>query len=169
MVSRLRILFSWCIYQPYLFKEMENKWHEKFFVSPVILPKLLIAWGLNPGWTGASPTRYLDYLPDYKTMVNIQLKYITLNTFNTYIQQICDFFCQAASLFLLMVTVFPFWVIICFYSSLVLPDSRTSFHLHRESGPNQLTNVNSLEGGCLLKFKTIGSAEWHSGSAITNR
>jgi hypothetical protein len=26
--------------------------------------------------------------------------------------------------------------------------------LYRESGPTQLTNVNSLEGGCLLKFKT---------------
>ena len=55
-----------------------------------------------------------------------------------------------------------------FSTSLVLPDSRTSFHLNRESGPTQLTNVNSLEGGC-LKFKTIGSAQSHSGAAITNR
>ena len=48
-------------------------------------------------------------------------------------------------------------------------DSRTLFHLHIESGPTQLTNVNSLEGGCPLKFKTIESAQCHSGSAITNR
>ena len=48
------------------------------------------------------------------------------------------------------------------FTSLVLPDSRTSFHFHRESGATQLTNVNSLEGGCLFKFKTIGSA-------VTNR
>ena len=39
-------------------------------------------------------------------MVNIKLKYVTLNT--TCIQQIGDFFCQVASLFLLMVTVFLF-------------------------------------------------------------
>ena len=54
-------------------------------------------------------------------------------------------------------------------ANLVLPDSRTSFHLQRESGPTQLTNANSLEGGYLLKFKTIGSAQCHTGSAITNR
>ena len=42
MVSQFRI-----------FKEMENKWHEKFFfISPVFLPKTLIRWGLNPGRTG---------------------------------------------------------------------------------------------------------------------
>ena len=54
-------------------------------------------------------------------------------------------------------------------SSPVLPDSRTSFYLYRESGPTQLTNINSLEGGCLLKFKSIGSVQCHSGSAITHR
>ena len=54
-------------------------------------------------------------------------------------------------------------------SSLVLPDFRTSFHLYNESGPTQLTNVNSLEAGWLLRFKTIGSAECHPGSAVTNR
>ena len=53
------------------------------------------------------------------------------------------------------------------YQTLVL--HFISFHLYRESGPNQLTNVNSLEGECLLKFKMIGSAKCHSGSAITNR
>ena len=55
------------------------------------------------------------------------------------------------------------------YTSLVPPDSRTSFNLYRETGPTQLTNVNSLEGRCLLKLKTIESAECHPGSAITNR
>lgn len=55
-----------------------------------------------------------------------------------------------------------------YITSLVLTDSRTPFHLYRESGPTQLTNINSLEGGRLLKFKTIVSAHCHSGSAITN-
>ena len=32
-----------------------------------------------------------------------------------------------------------------------------------------MININSLEGGCLLTFKTIGSAQCHSGSAITIR
>ena len=42
MVSQFRI-----------FKEMENKLHEKFFfISPVFLPKTVIRWGLNPGRTG---------------------------------------------------------------------------------------------------------------------
>ena len=38
-----------------------------------------------------------------------------------------------------------------------------------EAAEAALTNVNSLERGCLLKLETIGSAQCHSGSAITNR
>ena len=98
IVSQIRI-FKW-------------KWkingNKGSLISPVFLPKTLTAWGLNPGRPGANLTRYLETLPDYKPMVNIQLIYVTRNT--TYA------FNRSASLFLLMVTVFPFWVIICLYS-----------------------------------------------------
>ena len=52
----------------------------KFFESPVILPKWLIAWGLNPGRLGASLTHYLETISPFLSIVNIKLKYVTLNT-----------------------------------------------------------------------------------------
>ena len=57
-------------------------------ISQLILPELLIAWELNPGRPGASATRYL------KTTIIHSIGW--------------RFFCQAASLFLLIGTVFPF-------------------------------------------------------------
>ena len=59
----------------------------------------------------------------------------------------------------------PLWPLALAWSYQTL----TSFHLHKESGPTQLTNISSPEAGCLLMSKTIGSAQCHSGSAITNR
>ena len=56
-----------------------------------------------------SDTLPQDYLHDYKNMVNIQIKYVTLNT--TYaINGSAIFFCGLPVF--LMVTVFPFFVII---------------------------------------------------------
>ena len=47
------------------------------------------------------------------------------------------------------------WAAVHIVGSLVLPDYRTSFHLYRESGHSPLTNINSLEGACLVETKLL--------------
>jgi hypothetical protein len=72
--------------------------------SPVILPKLLIRGGLTPSTGCKSDTLPRDYLPEYKSTDNIKCKYDTLNSLLLLYSEDR----QAASLFLLIVTVFPF-------------------------------------------------------------
>ena len=67
---------------------------KRFRIPPVILPKPLMRWGLNPGRLGASPTRYLE--------TNTESLILLIHSKDQ------RFYCQAASLFLFMVKVFPF-------------------------------------------------------------
>ena len=61
LVCQFRIFFFWL---RLLGLSLQNKWNiigmKSNLISPVILPKLLIAWGLNPGRLGAIPTPYFD-------------------------------------------------------------------------------------------------------------
>ena len=61
---------------------MENKWHEKLFdfsSNPSYIT--ITCEGIEPRTTGCkSNTLTRDYLPAFKSMVNIKLKYVTLNT-----------------------------------------------------------------------------------------
>ena len=60
---------------------MENKWQEKFFdfsKNPYYITNCV---GIEPRMTGCkSDTLTRDYLPCFKSMVNIKLKYVMLNT-----------------------------------------------------------------------------------------
>ena len=60
---------------------MENKWQEKLFDFSNNPYYIISCVGIEPRVTRCkSETLTRDYLPDYKSMVNIKLKYVTLNT-----------------------------------------------------------------------------------------
>ena len=89
--------------QPHKFHS-ENSM-KRLRISPVILPKSLIWRGLNPGRPGASPTRMTISL-----IMNLWsiLQLIMLRVILLIHSKDRRFYCQAASLFLLMVKLFPF-------------------------------------------------------------
>ena len=90
---------------------------EKYFHLSTNPSNITNCVGIEP-WTTRSKSDTLtgDYLPDNKPMVNTQLKYVTLNTTYAF-NRLAIFFARQPPCFLLMVTVFPFWVIIFLYSS----------------------------------------------------
>ena len=129
MVSQFRIFR--------IFKEMENSMKSRHSSRPNL------NYYLSGDWTADNRAQVWQVTSRLCTrihiLVNIQIKYVTLNRlYYLCIKQICNVFCQGASMFLLMVTVVLFWVIICLYSSLT-PTS--SFYPARSFYPKQITIV----------------------------